>query len=90
MTTWKRYGKIALLPVGLVLIVAAGSIGGAAAFDHYASIYLWPEPENLVVQQASLPAAHETRTITFTSTFPGVDGLTDAVPLYDEPADARP
>ncbi len=81
---WQRYGKTLLFPASLVLIISASSIGGAAAFDHYASIYLWPEPENLIVQQASPRPARVTRTITFTSTFPGVDPVTEVIDLYEE------
>ena len=80
----KRYARTCLLPAMMVLCTATGAIAGAAAFDHYAAVYLWPEPEDLVVQQASLRQLTETRTVTFTSTFPLVGEITEAVDLHAE------
>ena len=78
-----RIGKAVLLPAALVMTVAAGSVGGAAAFDHYASIYLWPEPENLVVHHAAIAHDAPARVVTYTSNFPGVERLTEPAPGYD-------
>ena len=49
---WQRYGKWFVVPTVAILGVSAGAIGGAFAFDHYASKYLWPAPEDVVVSQA--------------------------------------
>lgn len=45
--------KILLIPTLAILGVSAGAVASAYAFDQVASRYLWPEPENLVVQQAA-------------------------------------
>jgi hypothetical protein len=50
---WQRYGKIFVIPAVAVLGITVGAVGGAVAFDQFAARYLWPEPENLVVQHAS-------------------------------------
>jgi len=45
------------LALAAIVCISAGAVGSAALFDHLAAKYLWPKPENLVVQQASLAHA---------------------------------
>ena len=56
----RRIGNMFIVPLVAIIGVAAGSVGGAYAFDHFASQYLWPEPEDLTVYHApSTPADHD-------------------------------
>lgn len=50
---WKKYGKLFVIPVLAIVGIGAGAVGGAYAIDQLGAKYLWPEPENLVVVQAT-------------------------------------
>lgn len=56
--------KLLLIPTIAVLGVTAGAVASAYAFDQVAARYLWPEPEDLIVQQAS-PTPQKARPTTF-------------------------
>ncbi|MEM1107971.1 MAG: hypothetical protein AAGH99_04690 [Planctomycetota bacterium] len=50
---WKKYGKLFVVPVLAIVGIGAGAVGGAYAIDQLGAKYLWPEPESLVVVQAT-------------------------------------